>query len=145
VTSISDCETERRNAEVSAPSTRGPILQEREFRKKPQRVDGSYSQVVISRWTLKDVQRPIELMSNPKSLDDSHVITFALKPTDATLIYEGREFFHGRVPRQSLLMTGPYQAIRTIKRHLLMGFACTCHNLCWLNVLRKRTSGRRRP
>lgn len=92
------------------------ILQEREFRKKPIRVDGDLSQVVISRWTLADIQRPIELVADPKSLDDSHVITFALKPTEATLDFGGREFFHGRVPHQNLLMTGPYQGIRSIQR-----------------------------
>lgn len=92
------------------------ILEEREFRKKPQRADGHPGQVVISRWTLNDVQRPIELLSDLKSLDDSHVITFALKPTNAVLTYQGREFFQGHVPRQNLLMTGPYQGIRTIQK-----------------------------
>jgi hypothetical protein len=119
MSSLSDlpyCDTETRKADGRVTSGISLILQEREFRKKPQVVDRNPSQVVISRWTLKDVQRPIELVSDPNSLDDAHVITFALKPTDATIAYEGREFFHGHVPRQNLLMTGPYQGIRTIQK-----------------------------
>ncbi len=116
VTSLAKHDPDNRDAERFSASTASLILPEREFRRKPQVVDGSLSQVVISRWTLKDIQRPIELVSDPKSLDDSHIITFALKPTNAALAYRGREFFHGHVPRQNLLMTGPYQAIRTIQK-----------------------------
>ena len=114
--SLAQCDPQNRDSERSPESATSLILQEREFRRKPQSVDGSPSQVVISRWTLKDIQRAVELVSDPKSLDDSHVITFALKPTDATITYGGREFFHGHVPRQNLLMTGPHQAIRTIQK-----------------------------
>ena len=104
------------HAEGSPASTSGFILEEREFRRKPLRVDAAADRAVFSRWTLKDVQRPLELVSDAKSLDDSHIITFALKPTDAVLAYGGREFFRGYVPRQNLLMTGPHQGIRTIQK-----------------------------
>jgi AraC family transcriptional regulator len=114
--SLAQCDPQNRDSERSPESATSLILQEREFRRKPQSVDGSPSQVVISRWTLKDIQHAVELVSDPKSLDDSHVITFALKPTNATIAYGGREFFHGHVPRQNLLMTGPHQAIRTIQK-----------------------------
>jgi AraC family transcriptional regulator len=113
---FAQCDPNNRGAERSPASMASLILQEREFRRKPQSVDGSLGQVVVSRWTLKDIQRPVELVSDPKSLDDSHVITFALKPTDAAIAYGGREFFDGHVPRQNLLMTGPHQAIRTIQK-----------------------------
>jgi AraC family transcriptional regulator len=103
------------NVERSSAPRSSFILEEREFRRKP-RVEGALDQVVFSRWTLEDVQRPIELVSDPKSLDDSHIITFALKPTDAEIEYGGREFFRGHVPRQNLLMTGPHQGIRTIQK-----------------------------
>ena len=116
VSSFAPCDPGKRDSERSPESMASLILEEREFRRKPESVDGSLSQVVISRWTLKDIQRPIELVSDPGSLDDSHVITFALKPTDAAIAYGGREFFHGHVPRQNLLMTGPRQGIRTIQK-----------------------------
>ena len=116
ISNFAQRDPKKRDSERAPESTASLILEEREFRKKPESVDGSLSQVVISRWTLKDIQRPVELISDPKSLDDSHVITFALKPTDATITYGGREFFRGHVPRQNLLMTGPYQAIRTIQK-----------------------------
>ena len=103
-------------AGATKESTISAILREQQFRKKPSTDNGYLSQVVISRWTVNDIHSPIEFVSDPKSADDSHVITFALKPTDATLDYEGREFFHGYVPCQNLLMTGPYQGIRAIHR-----------------------------
>ena len=116
VSSFVQHDPDNRGAERSPASTSSFILQEEEFRRKPQRIEGSVNQVVISRWTLKDIQGPIELVSNPKSLDDSHIITFALKPTNVAIAYGGREFFHGHVPRQNLFITGPHQAIRTIQK-----------------------------
>ncbi len=92
------------------------IVPELEFRRRPTNATIGKHQVTVSRWTSPCVSYPLELQTEPKLLDDCHVLTHALEPTDAELMFSGKIFFNQRIAQNDLLLTGPYQPIRSIQR-----------------------------
>jgi len=109
--------TDRDQAKAKpAESGESVILPELQFRKKPPGSVLNKHDVTVSRWISPQVPHPLELAADPNSLDDSHVLTYALKPTEAELTFQGKEFLNGQVGSQHLLLTGPYQPIRSIQR-----------------------------
>ncbi len=67
-----------------ASSQHSALLPESQFRKKPHKGDGA-DRVIASRWILPTVERPVELVADGKDLDDSHIITCILEPTESEL------------------------------------------------------------
>jgi hypothetical protein len=104
-----------------ADSQRSALLPESQFRRKPQRVDGSDC-IVASRWIVPTIEQPLELVAEAKDLDDSHIITCIVEPTESDLFSYGRLVFKGHVPSRNVVITGPKQAFRTILRKPFNGY-----------------------
>ena len=102
-------------------SQHSALLPESQFRKKPRREDGS-DRIIASRWIVPTVERPLELVADAKDLDDSHIITCILEPTESDLFSYGRGVFAGYVSDHNVLITGPKQPLRTIQRKPFNGY-----------------------
>jgi AraC-like DNA-binding protein len=100
---------------LPAHEPRSTIVPEVEFRKRPGSSIGKH-RVTVSRWTSPIGKYPLELRADPSALDDAHVLTYALQPSDAELTFLGKEFLNREVGSNDLLLTGPYQPIRSIQR-----------------------------
>jgi AraC family transcriptional regulator len=100
-------------ADVASPAKL--ILPEIEWRKRPvsknARPDAGY-RVTLSRWTVTKPVKPLEVEANYP--DDSHLITFSLVPSSVEFFFAGKQVANGKIPMDTVLITGPGEPSRTI-------------------------------
>jgi AraC family transcriptional regulator len=108
-----------RSAETPTLAERIPpakiILPEIEWRKRPVGSDARPDvghRVTLARWTVTKPAKPLEMSANYP--DDSHLITFPLVPSSVEFFFAGKQVANGKIPMDTVLITGPGEPSRTI-------------------------------
>jgi AraC family transcriptional regulator len=91
------------------------ILPEMVWRKRPVRKGAASDaghRVTLARWTVAKPVKPLELEANYS--DDAHLITFPLVPSSVEFFFAGKQVANGKIPMDTVLITGPGEPSRTI-------------------------------